>query len=95
MFLTDTVEKWRSKFDYNNFGQRIKVTDHWEETKGKWMDTLMIDKTINTNKIILQATKLGWINCDQFYFKDNNPTVDLIVQEIMNQLGRIEYGVYA
>lgn len=80
LFLTDTTEKWRSKFDYNNFGQRIKVTDHWEETKGKWMDTLMIDKTINTNKIILQATKLGWINCDQIYMKENATTIDLIVE---------------
>jgi len=80
LFLTDTTEKWRSKFDYNNFGQRIKVTEHWEETKGKWMDTLMIDKTINTNKIILQATQLGWINCDQIYFKENKPTINLIVE---------------
>ena len=80
LFISDTIEKWRSKFDYNNFGQRIKVTDHWEETKGKWMDTLMIDKTINKNKIILQATKLGWINCDQIYMKENAPTINLIVE---------------
>ncbi len=80
LFLTDTVEKWRSKFDYNNFGQRVKVTERWEETKGTWLDTLMIDKTINTNKIILQATKLGWINCDQNFFKENKPTVNLYVQ---------------
>jgi hypothetical protein len=24
LFVTDTIEKWRSKFDYNNLGQRIK-----------------------------------------------------------------------
>ena len=80
LFVSDTIEKWRSKFDYNNFGQRVKVTEHWEETKGTWMDTLIIDKTINKNKIILQATKLGWINCDKIYFIEEKPTVDLIVE---------------
>lgn len=78
LFVSDTIEKWRSKFDYNNYGQRIRVTERWEENKGISYDTLIIDKTINANKIILQSTRMGWINCDQFY--DNKiPTTDLYV----------------
>lgn len=79
LFVTDTIEKWRSKFDFNNLGQRIKVTERWEETKGTSYDTLIMDKTINANKIILQATRLGWINCDQFY-ENNQPTTELYVE---------------
>ena len=81
LFVTDTIEKWRSKFDYNNLGQRIKVTERWEETKGTSFDTLILDKTINANKIILQATRLGWINCDQFY-DDKQPTIELYVDAV-------------
>ena len=78
LFVSDTIEKWRSKFDYNKFGQRIRVTERWEENKGISYDTLIMDKTINANKIILQATRMGWINCDQFY-ENTKPTVELYV----------------
>ncbi len=78
LFMSDTIETWKSKFDYNTYGQRIKVTEHWEETKGIYYDTVILDKTINANKIILQATQLGWINCDQYI--DPEKTVDIIVQ---------------
>lgn len=78
IFVSDTIEKWKSKFDYNKFGQRIRVTQRWEENKGISYDTLIMDKTIYANKIILQATRMGWINCDQFY-ENEKPTVNLIV----------------
>jgi hypothetical protein len=78
LFISDTIETWRSKFEYNNMGQRIRVTEKWEAGKGISYDTLLMDKTINANKIILQATRLGWINCDQFY-EDNQPIVELFV----------------
>lgn len=67
LFMSDTIERWRNKLEYNDYGQRIKVTEKWVENKGTTYDTTIIDKTINKNKIILQATKLGWLNCDQFY----------------------------
>lgn len=81
LFVSDTIEKWRSKFDFNKLGQRIKVTERWVENEGTSYDTLIMDKTINANKIILQATRLGWINCDQFY-EDNKPTVELYVDAV-------------
>ena len=79
LFMDDTIETWRSKFDYNTYGQRIKVTEKWEEIKGISYDTIIIDKTINANKIILQATQLGWINCDQFYFNEEAPSIQMYV----------------
>ncbi|MFI5170947.1 MAG: OmpA family protein [Chitinophagales bacterium] len=80
LFMDDTIATSKSKFEYNKFGQRIRVTEKWEETKGISYDTLIMDKTINANKIILQATKLGWINCDQYYFKENAPAVEMFVE---------------
>ena len=67
LFVSDTIERWRSKLEFNNYGQRIKVTEKWVENIGTNYDTLIVDKTINKNSIILQATKLGWLNCDQFF----------------------------
>jgi len=78
LFEGDTIERWRSKFEFNNFGQRIRVTEKWVENKGISYDTSIIEKTVNKNKIILQATRLGWINCDMFY-EPEQPLVDLIV----------------
>ena len=78
-YIGDTIEKWRSKFDFNKLGQRIKVTERWEVDKGTHYDTLIMDKTINTNKIILKATQLGWINCDQIV-NSTAPLVDISVK---------------
>lgn len=77
LFMSDTIERWRNKLEYNKYGQRIKVTEKWVENKGTNYDTLLIDKTINKNAIILQATKLGWLNCDQFY--NDKEKMDLYV----------------
>ncbi len=105
MFASDTISTWKSKFDYNFFGQRIKVTEHWEEHKDIWHDTIIVDKTINANKIILQSTQMGWINCDQFYNskseniniivdlnKDINPELVLIFSDLkaMISLAKID-----
>ena len=43
------------QIDFNKLGQRIKATERWEVDKGTHYDTLIMDKTINTNKIILKA----------------------------------------
>ncbi|MEZ5013737.1 MAG: OmpA family protein [Chitinophagales bacterium] len=74
LWEADTVKKWRSKFQFNKYGQQIRVTENWEEGKEIWYDTLVMDKTINMNSMILQATQMGWINCDRFV-EDEQPVV--------------------
>ncbi|MBC8046099.1 MAG: OmpA family protein [Fimbriimonadaceae bacterium] len=67
-FETDTVSVERGKFDVNKYGQKIRVKQTWtKRTNEYFYDTIIVDKTIYANQILLQSAKLGWLNCDMFY----------------------------
>lgn len=77
-FESDTLSIERGKFALNEKGQTIRVKQFWKKFNNSYSyDTVIIDKKIYTNNILLNATKLGWLNCDKFY--EENVKTDILV----------------
>jgi hypothetical protein len=87
-FESDTFSIERGKYAINEKGQTIRVKQFWKKFDNSYKyDTVIVDKKIYTNQVLLNATKLGWLNCDKFY--EENVKTDILV----NIDGRLESDV--